>query len=635
MKINFKEIINIKSLEDLQKFKLNKPIFLNNYVFHYLIIFNKLDILKLYNFPIYKVNDEDLNGFFLAAKYNNYKILSYFIKTYSDYIYNRNSNNELFINYLNNKNIFNLINDFKSLNYELLLKTNFYKSDYTILDNLFNNGSYQNLLLLIKNFKPTNYPLNYLILNTNLSNNEIINLLNMFSLDELNIRMEIGVEYGLIFTAIFKDNIEIIKYLINKKIDVDYYTIIYTYHPLRFALKYNNLAIYSLIWNYIKPTYNYASTDKLLDTMAHFILKQFIDNPINIDILLNSNSDTWNKYNIDKITPIHLIIKLDFNKYNYLLKNIQIDENILNDINKNSTWYSFLKSLPKYIDNIKINFNEYLYQHGNLFQSYFQDTAIFILYLKNKYAELYVPKINDISLKNLNYAKNTNLNWCDNIFKTNPIFPWFISYQDSNTYWIHNNLNYLINIQRRKKEYDFSFCYLSVDYNNILHANIIIYDFNNLTIERFDPYGNTTYYDKELDDILEEELTWNTGFTYLNPGKYMPISGFQSVSDELNPLNQKNGDFGGYCLAWCLWYIEHRIINKNIPPKVLVDKLLKKLTLSTNSFIEYIRNYGHTLNEFKIKELKKANISENLISNVIYDQNTEYQINNYIINNLT
>jgi len=633
MKINFNEIINIKSLEDLQKFTLDKPIFLNNYLFHYLIIFNKLDILKLYNFPIYKVNDENLNGFFLAAKYNNYKILSYFIKTYSDYIYNRNSNNELFINYLNNKNIFNLINDFKTLNFELLLKNNFYNSNDTILDDLFNNGSYKNLLLLFKIYKPTNYPLNYLILNKNLSNNEIINLLNMFSLDELNIRME--NEYGLIFTAIFNHNIEIIKYLIEKKIDVDYYTIYNTHHPLRFAFKYKNLEIYSLIWNYIKPTYNYASTDKTLDTMTHVILKQFTDNPINIDILLNSDSDTWNKYNINKITPIHLIINLKFNQYKYLLKNIQIDENILNDIDKKSTWYPFLKSLPKYVDNIKINFNEYPYQHGNVFQSYFTDIAIFTLYLKNKYAELYLPKINDISLKNLNYKINTNLQWCDNIFKTNPIFPWFISYQDKDTYWIHINLNYLINIQRRKKKYDYSFCYLSIKYNNMLHANIIIYDFNNLTIERFDPYGNTAFADKELDNILEEELTWNTGFTYLNPSNYMPNSGFQSVSDELNPLNQKQGDFGGYCLAWCIWYIEHRIINKNISPKVLVEKLLKKITLSPNTFMEYIRNYGNTLNEFKIKELKKANISENLITNINYDQNTEFKIIDYIINNTT
>jgi hypothetical protein len=42
MKIDFKKIINIKNKKDLSNFKLNKPIFLNNYLFHYLIIFKNL-----------------------------------------------------------------------------------------------------------------------------------------------------------------------------------------------------------------------------------------------------------------------------------------------------------------------------------------------------------------------------------------------------------------------------------------------------------------------------------------------------------------------------------------------------------------------------------------------------------------
>ena len=93
MKIDFNKILNILTKEDLNNFELNKPIFMNNYLFHYLIIFNKLDILKLFKFPIYKENEEGLNGFFLAAKYNNFKILKYFINLYPDYIYNKNKHN--------------------------------------------------------------------------------------------------------------------------------------------------------------------------------------------------------------------------------------------------------------------------------------------------------------------------------------------------------------------------------------------------------------------------------------------------------------------------------------------------------------------------------------------------------------
>ena len=94
MKINFKDIIDIKNINQLKKFNLDKPLYFNNYLFHYLIIFNKFDIIKLDKFPIYKENDEELNGIFLAAKYDHIDILKYLIKTYPEYIYNKNSKNE-------------------------------------------------------------------------------------------------------------------------------------------------------------------------------------------------------------------------------------------------------------------------------------------------------------------------------------------------------------------------------------------------------------------------------------------------------------------------------------------------------------------------------------------------------------
>ena len=54
MKLHLDKIINIKTKMDLSKFDINKPIFYDNYLFHYLIILNKLDILKMEKFPVYK-----------------------------------------------------------------------------------------------------------------------------------------------------------------------------------------------------------------------------------------------------------------------------------------------------------------------------------------------------------------------------------------------------------------------------------------------------------------------------------------------------------------------------------------------------------------------------------------------------
>ena len=58
MKIDFKKIINIKNVSDLKDYILDTPIFHSNYLFHYLILINNLDGLKLQKFPIYIENSD-------------------------------------------------------------------------------------------------------------------------------------------------------------------------------------------------------------------------------------------------------------------------------------------------------------------------------------------------------------------------------------------------------------------------------------------------------------------------------------------------------------------------------------------------------------------------------------------------
>ena len=83
MKLHLDKIINIKNMNDLNAYNIDKPIFYENYLFHYLIILDKLDILKLKRFPVYKLNEEGLDAFMLAAKYDNMTILKYLLKEYS------------------------------------------------------------------------------------------------------------------------------------------------------------------------------------------------------------------------------------------------------------------------------------------------------------------------------------------------------------------------------------------------------------------------------------------------------------------------------------------------------------------------------------------------------------------------
>jgi len=308
MKLDFKKIIEIKTNTDLKKFKIDEPLFYNNYLFHYLIIFNKLDILKLTTFPIYKENDDGLNGFFLAAKYNNIPILKYLLKNYRQYIYNRNSEDEVFTDYLEYSNIIKLIDN--DLNWDLLLNDK--------IDELFYNLNYDELLILFKNYKPNNHYLHYLIMNQNLTTKQIISILKMF---EKFLNLRDTQDESLIFPAIHKRDIELVKYLLINDVDINYYTIMYTYNPLKTAININFLDAANLIWNKIKNNFNYELTNRNLENIAHFLLKKNNIDKLAIEILLNCPSSVWSQNDIHKITPLELLIEYDFNKYYFLIKN--------------------------------------------------------------------------------------------------------------------------------------------------------------------------------------------------------------------------------------------------------------------------------------------------------------------------
>jgi len=637
MKINFQEILNIKNNDQLKKFNINEPIFFNNYLFHYLIIFNKLDILKLNKFPIYKENDEGMNGFFLAAKYDNIDILKYLIETYPDYIYNKNDKNELFINYLNPDLIMEL------LDYKLEWKRLFLQkisSEIIIYDLLLSECKFNDILKILKIYKPNDCHLNALIINENISSDNIITILKMFDPSIYNLRD--SEDINILFSAITRNDIKLIKFLLDSGIESNYFTMVNTYSPLMFTYFNNNLKITKIVWDYIKNNFDYSATTKSNENIAHFLLKNSYLDPLSLEILSNCNSYVWHQHNVNKVTPLHLLTKLNFENYHKIIKDQEINLNVIGPNNKilkdylkeinAENWMQYLSTKKEYKELNDVLIEKYEYSHGNLFQSKFKDISMIILTLKNKYVNLYLPNIDDVSLKNLNASDNITITWPDSIFDFSPIFPWIICYESEDKYWIHKNLNNLINSTRREKTHDFGFVYLSLTVNNIgLHANILIYDFNRMTIERFDPYGDTVYFDKKLDEILEEELTWNTGFKYLKPSDYMPVSGFQTISDELNPLNQKSGDFGGFCLAWCTWYLEHRIKNSKIDQKDLVKKLIKKMSSMDISFMEYIRNYANKLNEERVLNLIKAGIDEKKISNTIIDNKTNNTLNKFLI----
>jgi hypothetical protein len=663
MKIDFKKIINIKNKRDLNKFQLDKPLYQSNYLFHYLIQLGNLKGLRLYKFPIYIENNDGLNGFHLAAKEFNIDILSYLIENYPDYIYNRDDNRNAFTNHLPIEQFVILIKKYPKLDWDDLI-LNGTRIQYDLFKIILSNLHYKELKEFINLYKiKPQYECQYLF---SILDNQLIQLkdkikiLDKYSNEEINIKNELGE--GIIFTTIDNDEYELFEYLLKREIDLYYSTLIHSDNPLIHALFIdiiNNDFKYSkIILEKIKEINKefYRIINKNADNIAHSVLyfrisrnkqiiaaeyKKTINYSPDFEILKLIDNYSWNQINIYKMTPLNLITKLEFDIYHKIFENkkIEVSQHVFTMINKNNNvstdpnlnkWIKLFKSFDEYKEEkSNINIKEEIYSHYTLFQAKFKDVSIYSLYLKETYCELLIPNMDSYLLKNLTFEDS--FPFSDDIVTKEPIFPWIISYYDENNYYIHPYLNNIINSTRRYKDKLFAAVFISLITDRILHANILIYDFKKMTIERFEPYGNTNMIDEAMDNILEEELTWNTGLKYLRPCDYLPWTGFQTLSDETNLSNQKAGDFGGFCLAWCLWYLETKLKNPEIDSKILVDKVIHKLTKMDIKVSEYIRNYANKINEKRIKYLENIGINSKTISNINTTIETNIILTNYLI----
>lgn len=182
--------------------------------------------------------------------------------------------------------------------------------------------------------------------------------------------------------------------------------------------------------------------------------------------------------------------------------------------------------------------------------------------------------------------------------------------------WKSKDVNYFY------KDFDFYFLkamaqsaryiayHLSIEYGERqLHANVVIYDKDTRTLERFDPNGITTENNhgnlfKDLDielcsrftTVLEKYYDMKINLKYVTLGPPIQTIGGEE-SDVYN--NDKYNDPGGFCLSLCLWYLENRILY----PELSMDEFIKKSISYINTdkrtteanLSNYIRNYSQKI----------------------------------------
>jgi ankyrin repeat protein len=162
---------------------------------------------------------------------------------------------------------------------------------------------------------------------------------------------------------------------------------------------------------------------------------------------------------------------------------------------------------------------------------------------------------------------------------------------------------------------------VTIDLENGSHSNVIIIDKELKIIERFEPNGSDEpigfNYNKYLLDFKIKTYLENffPDYEYLEPGKFLPTIGFQVLEMLENKKMKRIGDPGGFCVGWCLWYLEQRI-KYIIHPKKLVEKLIINIKVKNISFKNLIRSYVNLLlSNFRDKILNELDIDINDIIN--------------------
>jgi hypothetical protein len=128
------------------------------------------------------------------------------------------------------------------------------------------------------------------------------------------------------------------------------------------------------------------------------------------------------------------------------------------------------------------------------------------------------------------------------------------------------------------------------------HANIIVIDLKEKTIELFEPHGKRTelstldslegaYHisDKLLKKMFKDILP---KYRYISPQTYLPTYGLQARIDA----------YTGLCVTWSIMYVHYRLLNPNINRKTLVRYMSK---LSKNFLLKYAKYIEETIKMYK------------------------------------
>lgn len=634
---------------------------------HYAIQFGQI---KIFDLLINKTNlllfDNNGNNF-LQYAIHTYKNTQYFIENILKHTTN--------INYQNSEgktamHIACIGNNINVIN--LLLDTYFNSSSQlnTNVSNITNDvGEYGNTLNLdIQENITYCTVLHYMCLHNNLP---IIKRLISLNVD-VNIQ---DINGDTVFHYCVKEKkYDILYYLMtNKKIiniiNLNQYNI-YLNLPLHelFILANNSSVLFDKFHNYINILIdntnlnfqNKYGNSCLIELCKFGIWKQYSDNLENkkLNILLKNNDGKVALdyiQDVDKDDFINIIVKsyikfLNIKKNNLNVENVGIninteintknnpikdiewintfDKNCLNDINKcktdikssiinntiKSTIPLYKKQKNQLKDFIESNYNQYT----TVVFSTFVGLAIDVL-CGLKYIELQHNNDNVRIVYNLNTFDNTICNFYERNNLNNYNTPECL-FESSFMVWYNPILHYNTQIRNIIKE---SLADDNIEYIIIFlllfnapvcnkHANILLLNKNTNEVERYDPYGTNfaiPYNYKNLDkELIKYFKDIDETIIYISPEKYLSKIGLQQL-DQIEYMHL--GDPDGFCVAWCIWYVDLRITYININRTKIIKYIINMFNEKHMGYKNAIRNFSKEITDIRDNIFKEININLN------------------------
>lgn len=429
---------------------------------------------------------------------------------------------------------------------------------------------------------------------------------------------------------------DIVKEILKINPDITYGGIDNEYLPINIGTLNNNIDLLRLLIPYCK---DFTIIDKFKNTYLHYIIFQLINNNL-IDLKIVKffikNSDL--EYpNIDNITPHYLLNELISTKQYYKSK-IKLEKKRKLDLT--------LKIDINIIENNR-KFN------SGLFNSDIIHNMLYILYIINKYKsigiptqkmekKIYLEDMLKIKMEDIPYDKYYKIIY--EYIKNGTVYlysmiPSVILWRNKNLYYIHPRINSILTDLFKTNKRFYMIKITLIISSQFTHANILLIDIENLSVRRFEPYGisdvnDEIFLDRLLGELISKIL--KKKIKYYRPGDYLSGLRFQSISNDGDSSLKKNGDPGGYCLAWCLWYIELKLNNPDIEEekllKIASNKIIKRYKSTENPYLYFIRDYARHLNDEKDKILLKLKIPKNEIYDLEYKNSNIKKISKYLNN---